>query len=77
MLEARIAGIPCLIDPTYVNVVKGQGPSADSDWDCYGYSEVEFEVYDRKGYKANWLRGKMTAADQADIETLILEGATH
>lgn len=31
------------------------GPSADSDWDCYGYEEVEWdcncvEVYDEDGY---------------------------
>lgn len=27
----------------YVNV-SPQGPSAASDWDCYGYEEVEFTV---------------------------------
>lgn len=31
-----------------------QGPSADSDWDCYGYTEVEWECtqvleYDEDG----------------------------
>ena len=76
MIEARISGIPCLIDPTYVFTQKALGPSCDSDWDCYGYSEVEYNVCDRRGRLAPWLERKMTQEEKEKIETLILE-QTH
>lgn len=72
-LSSRIAGIPCLIEVISVVVQKPLGRMADSDWDCYGYSDVEFEVQDRRGRKAPWLERKMTQADKARIETEILE----
>jgi len=72
MIEARVAGIPCLIEVVSVRVV-APDPGADSDWDHRGYSEVEFEVCDRRGRPAPWLERKMTDADRQEIETLILE----
>ena len=74
-IEARIAGIPCLIEPTHVFVQRPMGPSADSDMDCDGYAEVCFDVLDRKGYRATWLEKKMTADERVEIENLILEAA--
>ena len=73
MTETRISGIPCLIDPTYVFTQKALGPSCDSDQDCYGYSEVEYNVCDRRGRLAPWLERKMTQEEKEEIETLILE----
>lgn len=74
MIESRIAGIPCLIDPTRCMVVKGSySYNAPSDHDYYGYSEIEFDVYDRKGYPATWLENKMTDADRERIEEQIVE----
>lgn len=73
MITATIAGIPCLVDCTYLFTQKPLGPSCDSDHDCYGYSDVEFDVYDRKGYPAAWLEKKMTDADREAIITKILE----
>lgn len=58
---------------TYCFVQEPMGPSADSDWDCYGYAEVEFEVLDRKGYRAPWLEKKMTAEDRQRIEQELLD----
>ena len=73
-LESHIAGIPCLIEVTHCVSVKGSHSyHADSDWDYYGYNEVEFDVLDRKGYRAYWLEKKMSAADKARIEQEILE----
>jgi hypothetical protein len=43
--------------------------------DYYGYHEVEFDVYDRRGYRAAWLERKMTDEDRARIETEILEAS--
>ena len=73
MIKARISGIPCLIDPTYVFTQNALGPSCDSDMDCYGYSEIEFTVCDRRGRPAPWLEKKMTKKEEEKIETLILE----
>jgi hypothetical protein len=75
-IESRIQGIPCLIEVTTLTVVKpwrGSAQSCPSSDDYYGYSEVEFEVLDRKGYKAAWLERKMTDNDRARIKTEILE----
>ena len=73
MIESNIQGIPCLINVTHYEVVKGQGMSAPSDIDCYGYTEMEYEVCDRKGYRAGWLEKKMTTEDELRIEADVAE----
>ncbi len=75
-LSARISGIPCLIEVTHYFTQKPLGPSCDSDYDCYGYTEIEFDVLDRNGRPAPWLAKKMTADDKAEIE-LAIERANH
>lgn len=73
-MPSKIAGIPCIIDIQTCNVVQGSYSfHAASDWDYYGYSDIEFNVLDRKGYKAAWLERKMTAKDKSRIECEILE----
>ena len=59
LLDARIAGIPCLIDATNIKKHTDSG------------IEIEFEVYDRKGYKADWLSKKMTQTDVDAINEAI------
>jgi hypothetical protein len=59
----RISGIPCEVRVTHFFHQPPMGPSADSDWDCYGYTEIEFDVYDSTGYPAMWLEKKMTDDD--------------
>ena len=61
------------MEVTYFHVQKPLGPNCDSDWDCYGYTEIEFNVLDRKGYKAAWLERKMTQEDRERIELEIVE----
>jgi hypothetical protein len=69
MFASYVSGIPCQINVTYHAKVKGSfSLNAPSDWDYYGYSEFEFEVYDRKGYRAKWLERKLTSDDEARIE---------
>lgn len=47
-----------------------------SDWDYYGgWFDVEFELYDRKGYRAKWLERKMTSADEDRIIQELVENA--
>lgn len=66
----KIAGIPCQIQVDHYFVQKPLGPTADSDWDCYGYTDLDFTVLDRKGYPAPWLERKLTAEDRQEIEQL-------
>lgn len=47
-----------------------------SDWDYYGgWFDVEFELYDRKGYRAKWLERKMASADEDRIIQELVENA--
>lgn len=73
--DTRVCGIPCQVKvDCYINV-KPQGRYADSDWDCYGYTEIEFTLLDRKGYKAAWLQNKMSKSDIEKLEEEIIENA--
>ena len=42
--------------------------SWDSDWDYYGYTEVEMDLLDRKGYPAAWLEKKLTDSDREELK---------
>lgn len=78
--EHRIAGIPCTIAVIYFHHQRPHGGSAhtcDSDVDWYGYTEMEFDVLDRKGYLANWLEKKMTDDDRIEIESTAMELMGH
>lgn len=67
----RIQGIPCLIGVIhfyYQKPFRGSPHHCDSDWDYYGYTEVEYDILDRKGYYAKWLLNKLTPSDKENIE---------
>jgi len=72
-IESRVAGIPCLIQIDRCFVQKPMGQRADSDWDCYGYTDINFTVLDRRGRPAPWLEKKLTDDDTDRIENQILE----
>lgn len=71
-VDITIAGIPCLAEVTHFVKVKGSY-SADSDWDFYGYTEIEYTVRDRTGYRAPWLEQKLTDRYREEIERVIDE----
>ena len=69
-IDASIAGIPCQIGVTHFHVQpphRGGAHTCESDWDFYGYTEIDFQVLDRKGYPADWLAKKMTDRDNDRI----------
>jgi hypothetical protein len=73
-IETRVAGIPCLISVTHFDSVRGSySYNAPSDMDYYGYTEVEFEVLDRRGRPAPWLERKLTSKERERIEQEIAE----
>jgi hypothetical protein len=45
---------------------------ADSPDDCYGYTEIDFDVLDRRGRPAPWIERKMDDADTRAIEQEII-----
>ena len=69
-------GIPCLIgvlEYDYQPPSKRSAHLCDSDWDYYGYEEMDYEILDRKGYYAKWLERKINNSDRSDIETAVSE----
>ena len=67
---SNVCGIPCIIRVN--NYFKqrewsGSAYNCQSDWDYYGYEEVEYSVLDRKGYPAAWLERKLTPKDHSRI----------
>jgi len=70
-IDTRISGIPCIIECVYFFKQPALGPDCDSDWDANGYTDIEFEVLDRRGRPAPWLKEKMTTDDVARIKALI------
>lgn len=74
MLDATISGIPCKIEVNDCIGVKGSyNRMCDSDWDYYGFSDISYTVYDRKGYKADWLSKKITDDEDSEIQAMIIE----
>jgi len=65
------SGLPCLAKITHYFKQPAQGSSADSDWDCYGYEDIEFELLTLKGKPAPWLNNLVSKKDRARIESEI------
>ena len=77
--EHRVAGIPCQIGVTHFfrqAPWKGSAHTAPSDMDYYGYTEMEYDILDRRGRPAAWLESKMTDADHDSVKEAILRRTT-
>lgn len=75
MIETHIQGIPCKIEMTSgFYLTPSHNFNAPSDIDFYGgWQDVQFEVYDRRGYRAKWLEKKMTSNDVCRIIDLLID----
>ncbi|MDD5152024.1 MAG: hypothetical protein PHC28_16345 [Flavobacterium sp.] len=72
--ESRVCGIPCIIKVNTFHIQKGSFDyNETNDWDYYGYEDIEFEVLDRKGYRAKWLERKMKERDIDKVQQEIKE----
>ena len=68
-IESRVAGIPCRIGVVQFDQVKGTySAHTESGMDYYGYSEIEFDVLDRRGRRAAWLEAKLNSGARTRIE---------
>lgn len=62
MMRTAIAGIPCQVRVTHYE------PYDPGTWDePPSGGEIEFEVFDRRGYPAAWLERKVTEDDEVRI----------
>lgn len=71
MISTHIQGIPCQVEvvrASYQRPWRGSKYSAPSDWDYTGgWYNIEYDVYDRRGYRAKWLEDKITPDDHKRI----------
>lgn len=75
VIENRIAGIPCKLGVTSFTHVDGSyNYNAVNDFDYYGYSEVTWDVLDRRGRPAPWLEKKLT---EKEIERINMDVVNH
>ena len=74
MIEARIAGIPCLVEVKhYAARVPGRYSGPPERCCPDEPEEIKFAVHDRRGRPAPWLARKMIDDDRAELERLISE----
>lgn len=74
LVPTTIQGIPALALVTHYRVVRGSfSHNAPSDLDYRGYTEMEYEVCDRRGRAAPWLQLKMNEEDRMRVEAAIHE----
>ena len=74
--STTVCGIPCGVfvdDYVHVPPFRGSPQLCDSDMDYYGYTEIDWHLLDRKGYKADWLKRKMNKFDVEQLEIEIGE----
>lgn len=69
-IEHTVAGIPCLIGVTYFHKQPANS-RADNPDDFYGYTESEWILLDRRGYRATWLDAKLTDSERDSINEAI------
>lgn len=73
----RVAGIPGVARVTYARHTKPDHNTWASDWDYYGGWELSWEICDRNGRAAPWLKRKATRLDIDLIEKKIIEYLTN
>lgn len=66
--STHVCGIPCGVVVESFTEVKPDYTSWASPEDYYGYTESEWFLVDRKGYKADWLERKMNDDDRDELE---------
>lgn len=74
LISHTLAGIPCTIRVlSYHRVPAWRGPpsTCPSTADFTGYEEVEWELLDRRGYRARWLDKKLTGEEEALLRKAI------
>lgn len=71
-MKTTISGIPCEIEVIHF-YRQPPNPRADNPDDFHGYTELEFNVLDRRGRPAPWLELKLDEAQTARIKGELLD----
>ena len=71
--ETHVCGIPCGVVVVDFQHAPPNRNCTDSDIDYYGYTECEWFVVDRTGYKAEWLEKKMSEKDSLRIDDEVFD----
>lgn len=74
--DHHVAGIPCQVGVTHFfrqAPWKGSAHTAPSDMDYYGYTEMEYDILDRRGRPAAWLERKLTDRERSRIDEEVFE----
>ena len=67
-------GIPCLIG--VIDFLKVEGcyrHDAVSEADYRGYTDLDYDLLDRKGYRASWLENKVDQHVCSDIRQAVID----
>lgn len=68
IFETRIAGIPCKVNVTLCTAPSCGRLGHYDDWLPDEPGEFEFDVLDRHGRRADWLRAKMDWRDEVRFQ---------
>jgi len=73
-VSVSVKGIPALAHVTHFERHRPwPNPRlAPSDIDAAGYTELEYDLYDLKGYPAGWLERKMDREAHEEVEAEII-----
>jgi hypothetical protein len=60
----KVAGIPCICRVTnFTDVISANLDGDPDNWTPEEGGEFEYDILDKKGYKAKWLEKKLTKED--------------
>lgn len=74
-VELMVAGIPCFARVNHFRERRGTfSPVALDPEEFYGSTELDYQILDRKGYRADWLERKMEKLDlTSEVEAEIID----
>ena len=76
IFDSHIQGIPCQIEITYY-IPPERKIVTCTTIDPPDPGELEWQVLDRKGYRAQWLENKMTRDDELRIDNEAAQYMEH
>ena len=79
-IPTRVRGIPCFVyltDYVFQSPWKGSAHTCPSDLDYYGYEDMEYELYNLRGYRMQFLEKLLTQQDKDKIEEFVSKYMTE
>ena len=73
-IPTRVRGIPCFVyltDYVFQPPFKGPASLCDSDLDYYGYEDIDYELYNLRGYRMKFLERLMSEEDKDKVLSFV------